>query len=102
MSSWYRRDAGGAITLAVHAQPGARRTEIAGMHGEALKVRLAAPAIEDRANDALVEFLAAAFAVPRRAVTLLAGGRSREKRVRVEGSAVDPETLLGKVSRRAR
>jgi uncharacterized protein YggU (UPF0235/DUF167 family) len=54
MDKWYRRDPGGTLVIAVHAQPGARRTGIAGTHGDALKIRVAAPALEDRANQALV------------------------------------------------
>jgi len=92
---WYRLAADGTVTLRVHAQPGARRTEVAGIHGESVKIRLAAPALEDRANEALVAFIAERFAVPRRAVTLLAGARSREKRIEVRGSAMDPGRALG-------
>lgn len=94
MSPWFRREANGALTLCVHAQPGAKRTGIAGLHGEALKIRVAAPALEDRANEALIEFLAETFRVPRRAVTLVSGARAREKRFSIAGSAVDPATLL--------
>jgi uncharacterized protein len=94
MSPWHRRLADGTLVVAIHAQPGARRTEVAGLHGEALKIRVAAPALEDRANDALVEFLAARFDVPRRDVTLVGGAKSREKRFEVRGSVVDPEALL--------
>ncbi len=80
-------------------QPGAKRTEVAGLHGGALKVRLAAPPAEGRANEALVEFIAKAFGVARRDVALVGGEKSREKRLEVRGSAVDPETLAasGKV-----
>ena len=94
MPAWYRRDPSGDLDIAIHAQPGARRTEVAGLHGDALKVRVAAPALEDRANEALVAFLAAALGVPKRAVTLEAGARSREKRFRVRGAARPPESLL--------
>lgn len=93
MASWYRRDADGSLVLAIHAQPGARRTEIAGVHGDSLKVRVAAPALEDRANDALIAFLAERFKVPKRNVALLSGQRSREKRFVVVGSNVDAETV---------
>jgi len=93
MPAWYRRDADGTVVLAVHAQPGAKRTEAAGLHGDALKVRVAAPALEGRANDALVEFLAAAFEVPKRNVTLASGQKSREKRFVIVGTAVDPAIL---------
>ena len=93
MSPWHRRLADGTIVLAIHAQPGARRTEVAGLHGDALKVRVAAPALEDRANEALVEFLAKRFGVARRDVTLVSGAKSREKRFEIRGSVVQPERL---------
>ena len=93
--SWHRADAGDWI-LHVHAQPGAKRTEVVGLHGEALKIRVAAPALEDRANEALVAFLAEAFGVPKRQVVLEQGPRGREKRFRVRGSAVSPASLLSR------
>lgn len=72
------------LVLELHVQPGAKRSEFAGKHGERLKVRLAAPAHEGRANDALVEFLAGYYRVPRRNVTIVSGLRSRQKRVVIE------------------
>jgi uncharacterized protein (TIGR00251 family) len=73
------------LILDLHVQPGASRTEFAGQHGERLKVRLKARAVEGAANAALVEFLAGHFGVPRRNVTILSGEKSRQKRVSVEG-----------------
>ena len=73
------------MILEVHVQPGARRSEFAGQHGSRIKIRLAAPASENRANDALVEFLAAHYGVPRRNVRIAAGLKSRDKRVLIEG-----------------
>jgi uncharacterized protein (TIGR00251 family) len=74
------------VILDLHVQPGASRSEFAGEHGGRLKVRLAAPPVDGRANDALVEFLAAYFEVPRRNVRITAGLKSRRKRVIVEGA----------------
>jgi uncharacterized protein (TIGR00251 family) len=93
MSPWHRRLADGTVVLAVHAQPGAKRTEISGLHGDALKVRVAAPALEDRANEALIEFLAKRFGVAKRDVMLVSGAKSREKRFEIRHSALDPEGL---------
>ena len=62
----------------LHVQPGAKRTEVAGIHGEGaaarLKIRLAAPPVDGKANAELLRFLAAAFGVPQRAVTAAARG----------------------------
>jgi uncharacterized protein len=95
MSGWFRIDAAGTVTIRIHVQPGARRTEVAGLHGESVKVRVAAPALEDRANEALVGFIAGKFGVPRREVTLVAGAKSREKRLEVRGSSLNPAAALG-------
>ena len=93
MTQWYRRNADGVLCICVHARPGAKRTEVAGLHGDALKIRIAAPALEDRANEALIEFIAGKLAVPRRNVTLVGGAKSRDKRLEVVG-AQDPGLLL--------
>ncbi len=74
---------GDDLLLSLHVQPGSRRSELAGMHGDALKVRVAAPASEGRANRALVSFLAEQFGVPRSRVVLEHGHGGRRKRVRV-------------------
>lgn len=85
----------GALTLALHVVPGARRTEIAGTHGTALKVRLAAPPVEGRANAELLRFLAAAFGVPRGRVELVRGEASRDKLVRVADPVRRPDREWG-------
>lgn len=93
MPEWYRRT-GENITLTLHVQPGAKQTTVAGLHGDALKIRLAAPPIEGRANEALLRFIADFFKVPLRDVELKQGGQSRHKRVEVRGSQIDPDSLL--------
>jgi uncharacterized protein (TIGR00251 family) len=93
VSEWYRRS-GDVLTLTLHVQPGAKRTDVAGLHGEALKIRLAAPPVEGRANEALLKFIAAFFGVPLRQVELKQGGQSRHKVVAITGSLVSPDTLL--------
>jgi uncharacterized protein (TIGR00251 family) len=82
----------GAVRVAVRVQPRASRSEIVGVHGDALKVRLAAPPVDGAANDALVALLSSAFAIPRRAVRILAGESSRSKLVEIDG--VSPEAVL--------
>jgi uncharacterized protein (TIGR00251 family) len=73
------------LILDVHVQPGASRSEFAGRHGERIKIRLAAPAVQGKANVALVEFLAEHYGVPRRSVRIVSGLKSRRKRVAIEG-----------------
>jgi uncharacterized protein (TIGR00251 family) len=76
---------GDDLELNVRAQPGARRDEIQGVHGDAIKIRIVARAIEGAANEALLEFLAGSLQVPRRRCVLVSGQTSRQKRVRIEG-----------------
>ncbi len=83
------RESGGAVSFAVRVQPRASRDEIAGLHGGALKVRLTAPPVEDRANEALRRLLASRLKVPISAVRIAAGERSRTKRVEVRGTSAD-------------
>jgi uncharacterized protein (TIGR00251 family) len=78
-------ESNGRVRFAVHVQPRAAKTEIAGIHGDALKIRLNAPPVDGAANEALVKFLADTFAVARRDVRIVAGETSRSKIVEVEG-----------------
>jgi uncharacterized protein (TIGR00251 family) len=93
MAEWYRRD-GDVLSLTLHVQPGAKRSEVAGLHGEALKLRLAAPPVEGKANEALMRFLAELFSVPLRNIELKQGAQSRHKVVRITASLITPEALL--------
>ena len=72
------------MILELHVQPGASRSEFAGKHGERIKVRLAARAVDGKANEALIEFLADYYRVPKRSVRIESGLRSRQKRVVIE------------------
>ena len=74
-----------SCTLAIKAVPNAPRSAVVGWLGEALKVKVHAPALEGRANDELCEFLADALALPRRAVTVLQGDKSRQKILHISG-----------------
>jgi len=74
-----------AVIVAVRVQPRASRDEIAGEREGALRVRLQAPAVENRANEALRQFLAALLKTPKSAVRILSGERSRTKRVELAG-----------------
>ena len=75
----------GAVSLWVRVQPRASRNEIVGEHKEVLKVRLTAPPVDDRANEALRRLLAARLKVPLAAVRIASGEHSRTKRVEVLG-----------------
>lgn len=93
MSAPWRREDGDALILTLHIQPGASRTEVAGEHGDALKVRVASPPVDGKANDALLRYLAAEFGVPVRAVSLERGETSRRKVVRVQSATRRPAWL---------
>lgn len=75
----------GSLVVVVRVQPRASKDEIAGIIDGALKIRLQAPALEDRANIALCEFLAGLLKTPKSAVRILSGERSRIKRVEIRG-----------------
>ena len=79
------RESGGRVRFSVRVQPRASRDELAGIHGDAIKIRLSAPPVDGAANDALVNFLSTVFAVPKRAIRILAGETSRSKVVEIEG-----------------
>jgi uncharacterized protein len=85
-----------ACTLALKVIPNARRDEVAGWLGTALKVKIHAPALDGRANAALTAFLADRLGLPRRAVTLMRGDRSRQKLVHLSGLTLDQaRAILG-------
>jgi uncharacterized protein (TIGR00251 family) len=87
------------VTLAVRAQPGARKTAICGIYGEGtsaqLKIAVQAPPLQGRANEAIIEFLAETFGLPKSAVILVAGGLSRSKVFLLRGvSMAQANTIL--------
>jgi hypothetical protein len=77
--------AAGTVIFAVRVQPRASKDEIAGEIAGAIKIRLQAPALEGRANEALIEFLAQLLKTPKGAVRILSGERSRVKRLEIRG-----------------
>lgn len=84
----YARKAGaGEWRIRVWVQPGARRDELAGLHQEHLKIRLGAPAVDNKANQALVAFVAGLLGLRRSQVSLEAGHGSRQKTLRVQAEA---------------
>jgi uncharacterized protein (TIGR00251 family) len=95
------RETPAGVTLAVRAQPGAKKTAITGVYGEGaaaqLKIAVQAPPLEGRANHALVAFLAETFSVPKNAVELINGELSRSKVFLLRGVTLGQvEALLGK------
>ncbi|MGA9671415.1 MAG: DUF167 domain-containing protein [Terracidiphilus sp.] len=94
------RSVAGGVTLAVRAQPGAKKTAIVGMYGEGesaqLKIAVQAPPVEGRANSALVAFLAETFGLSKNQVELVSGELSRSKVFLLDGvSLKEAEALLG-------
>jgi len=75
--------------LAIKAVPNAPRSEVVGWLGDALKIKVHAPALEGRANEELCRFLAEVLDLPRRAVTVATGNTSRQKRVQIDGLSLD-------------
>jgi uncharacterized protein (TIGR00251 family) len=75
----------GEVVLAVHVQPGAGRTEVVGRHGDALKLRVAAPPTGGRANTAVVDLVAKEFNLKAADVDVVSGASSRDKRLKLKG-----------------
>ncbi|HLS47388.1 MAG TPA: DUF167 domain-containing protein [Gemmatimonadales bacterium] len=85
----------GGVRIPVRVQPRASRSEAAGIHGDRVRIRLAAPPVDGAANEELVRFLARALDVPARNVEITAGHSSRSKTVRVAGiTAAEAATRL--------
>ncbi len=76
-------------TLSVHVVPNAKIDKVIGEYGDAIKIKLRAPAVEGKANAALIRFLAARLKVPARAIVLLRGQTSRDKIIRIDGLSED-------------
>jgi uncharacterized protein (TIGR00251 family) len=95
MPAWIRHDAANSRwLLQFHVQPGARQTGVAGLYGERLKLKIAAPAVDNKANTALLRWLAGTLGVPRARLTLVQGATARDKTVALNGTAA-PWHLLG-------
>ncbi len=75
----------GSLLLKLHVQPRAAQNRIAGLQGEALKLRLSAPPVDGKANKAVLAFLADLFSLPKSALSLKSGQQSRQKTVLVSG-----------------
>lgn len=93
VTNWMRA-ADGGVEIALHVQPGAARCEISGLHGNALKIRIAAQAVDGAANGALLEFLARCLGLPRKEVRIVRGEKSRRKAVWVAASPDEAQRRL--------
>jgi len=85
------------VTFAVKVHPRARKDAVTGVVGDALKLSLTAPPVEGRANQALVEFFAEFFEIPRASVTIASGATGRKKVIRVTG--VSKQAIEHKLAR---
>jgi uncharacterized protein (TIGR00251 family) len=95
---WWRRDAaGGKITLTLHVQPNAKRSAVAGVHGDALKLRIAAPAVDDKANFALIDFLHQWFKLPASQFIIRQGSRGRRKVIEIARCDADTINMLARL-----
>ncbi|AEV25010.1 TIGR00251 family protein [Azospira oryzae PS] len=86
---FHQRGGDGRLLLTLHIQPGAKKTEVCGLHGDALKIRLAAPPVDGKANAALLAFVADRLGLPKSAVSLKSGQTSRRKVVEVAEPPAD-------------
>ena len=80
--------------LDLHVQPGTKKSEVVGLHGDALKLRIASPPVDGRANAALIAYLAAALWVPKQSLAVIRGETSRRKTVRVSDPRADPGRMV--------
>lgn len=86
--SWITPSKDGVV-IQIHATPRASRSQVQGLHGDALKVRLQAPPVDGKANEALIDFIAGKFGIPSRRVVLVSGQTGRQKRIAVQGMTPD-------------
>jgi uncharacterized protein (TIGR00251 family) len=94
--AWARYDPGQDLwSLQIHAQPGVRKNQVAGEHGGSLKLKIAAPAVDNKANQCLVRFVAELLGVTQRQVTLVRGEGARQKTIAVRGVGPKLPDLLG-------
>ena len=83
---WWRYDAAaGRYVVTLYVQPNARKSEVAGLHGEALKIRIAAPATDNRANADLIRFLSGSLDLPKSMIHIRHGTSGRRKVVEISG-----------------
>ena len=89
MNALIVQDTKAGAVLSVHIQPKASTTECVGIHGDAIKIRVAAPPIDGAANDELIRFLARRLSIPVTSVQIKSGAAGRHKRVLLKGATVE-------------
>lgn len=94
---YHMRETDDGLEVRLHVQPRAKRCEIAGEYNGAIKIKITAPPVDDAANRAVMEYLAGRLGISKSRITLLSGGRSRDKTVLVRG--MSSETLLERLAR---
>jgi uncharacterized protein (TIGR00251 family) len=92
------RETANGLEVRVHAQPRARRSELAGIHNGTLKIKIAAPPVDDAANRAIVDFFSALLDIPKSRVRIAAGLKSRNKTLIIEG--VSPDSFISSLGKR--
>ena len=93
MTTWYSYT-NGSLFLTLYIQPGAKCNEIIGLHGGALKIKLASPPTDGKANKALLGFIASQFNTPLRQIKLIRGEKSRYKTIELSGCTTNPESIF--------
>jgi uncharacterized protein (TIGR00251 family) len=83
--------------ITVHVQPRASRTEVVGLHGDAVKIRLKAPPVDGAANEELVRFLADRLHIRRHEVELLSGATARDKRLRLTATGLTEDEVRARL-----
>ena len=94
MAEDWLRESAGRTTLTLHIQPGAKKTEVAGQHGDALKIRPAAPPVDGKAHAALINFVADRLGLAKSAVSLKSGQTSRRKVLEITAAPQDTAQRL--------
>lgn len=102
MALWYRYDETNNLVLTLYVQPGAKNTGIAGLHGDMLKIKLAAAPVEGKANKALTNYLADLFRVSQCQIALKAGGKSRHKVIVIQQPVPDSAAVLSELMSKLR
>lgn len=87
-TSWLTTGKNNAPVILIHAQPGAKRTAVVGIHGDRLKIALASPPVDGKANAMLIKYLSKELGVSKSSIHLLSGDTSREKRIEVASLSI--------------